>query len=218
MQRVMDECYKKYMEKQCVKFTVHCAYRALVQLINLGLFHHDPGKPFYKGHPSWMEDKPPNPSPPDTWAAGKVAIRSKPIPLSTQPALGKSPSEKEDELKMENAFVDFEISKSELPKEEPKKETTLEVLYEVKDIDKELYELESETELIGPPATEVSDIGEEDLPTKVSIFVWIFNSVRSSSFVSYFAHTASFTIFEYIYKDNTYGDGTVAPFNKIRAF
>ncbi|KAF2903354.1 hypothetical protein ILUMI_02831 [Ignelater luminosus] len=174
MQKVMNECYKKYMEKQCIKFTVHCAYRALVQLVNLGLFHHDPGKPFYKGHPSWLEDKPPNPSPPDTWAPGKVAIKSKSIPLPTQPISEESSSEIEDKQKIENVFVDFEVSELELPKEEFKEKPLLEILYEVKDLDEELYEYESEVELTGPHGTEVSVTGEEDRPKHSSQSLSIF--------------------------------------------
>lgn len=77
MQNVMNECYKRYVDKQCVKFLVHCSYKALVRLIDLNFFVHNPNWPYYNGNPDWAEDYPPEPSPPDTWAAYNVPIEKK---------------------------------------------------------------------------------------------------------------------------------------------
>lgn len=39
--RVMNVIYKRYLEKQCVKFTVDCAYKALVQILKIEFLIHD---------------------------------------------------------------------------------------------------------------------------------------------------------------------------------
>lgn len=72
MKKVLDECYKTYLEKQCVKFLVHCSYKAWIKLIDLNFYVHNPSWPYFKNHPDWAEDVPPEPSCPDTWAAYNV--------------------------------------------------------------------------------------------------------------------------------------------------
>lgn len=41
MDRVMEEIYKRYLERQSIKFTVDCAYKALVQVLKTNFFVHD---------------------------------------------------------------------------------------------------------------------------------------------------------------------------------
>lgn len=41
MKRVMDEIYKRYLEKQCIKFTVDCAHKALIQVLKNEFLVHD---------------------------------------------------------------------------------------------------------------------------------------------------------------------------------
>lgn len=74
MKNVMEECYKKYLEKQSVKFLVHCTHKAWIKLIDLNFYVHNPVWPFFNGHKDWIVDVPPEPSPPDTWAAFNVPI------------------------------------------------------------------------------------------------------------------------------------------------
>ncbi|KAF5288437.1 hypothetical protein FQR65_LT02089 [Abscondita terminalis] len=45
MSRVMNECYKRYIEQQTFKFMAQCSTRAFVELLNLSNFNHDPGNP-----------------------------------------------------------------------------------------------------------------------------------------------------------------------------
>lgn len=74
IERALDTCYEKYIEKQRIKFVVYCAHMALQRIINLNFFMHDPGKPYYVGHPDWEPDPTPVPSAPDTWASAPVRI------------------------------------------------------------------------------------------------------------------------------------------------
>lgn len=41
MRRVMDEIYKRYLERQSVTLTVDCAYKALVQMLKMEFCVHD---------------------------------------------------------------------------------------------------------------------------------------------------------------------------------
>lgn len=76
---MLESCYEKYLEKQSVKFLVNCTYKALIKLIDLNFYVHNPVWPYFKSHPDWSEDLPPEPSPPDTWAAYNVPFnRPKP--------------------------------------------------------------------------------------------------------------------------------------------
>lgn len=72
LNHVLDACYQKYLEKQSVKFLVHCAYKALVKLIDLNFYVHNPVWSNFQNSPDWSADAPPEPSPPDTWAAYNV--------------------------------------------------------------------------------------------------------------------------------------------------
>lgn len=85
LDRVMDEVYAKYMQKQSIKYTVHCAYHSLLQILSTEFFVHDKGHPFYTGHPFWAPDREPKPSPPDTWAGYNVPILPKPLPVVPPP-------------------------------------------------------------------------------------------------------------------------------------
>lgn len=80
MKRVMDEIYRRYLERQSIKFTVDCAHKALVQTLKTEFLVHDKGRPFYVNHPAWVPDRQPEPSAPDSWAARNVKIRPTPRP------------------------------------------------------------------------------------------------------------------------------------------
>lgn len=90
MHAVMGECYKKYLEKQCVKFIVHCSYKALLKLIDLNFYVHNPVWAQFKDHPDWSADAPPEPSAPDTWAAFNVP-KTEPKKLETVSSMLSSP-------------------------------------------------------------------------------------------------------------------------------
>lgn len=75
--KAWKQCSENYFERQTIKFTVQCAYTALTEIINLYFYPHDGGSPYYDGHPVWTPNKPPEPSPPDSWAACKVRVSPK---------------------------------------------------------------------------------------------------------------------------------------------
>ncbi|KAF5290509.1 hypothetical protein FQA39_LY03613 [Lamprigera yunnana] len=80
MAKVMEECYKNYIDKQSVKFMVHCGMKAIVQLVHMSSFNHDAGKPFFVGHPAYQPDQAAPPSAPDSWSARNVPIKEKTLP------------------------------------------------------------------------------------------------------------------------------------------
>lgn len=73
----MAEIEQRRIEKESVKYIVDCARKSLLQLLNMEFYVHDKGQPFYSGHPAWMPDEEPKPSPGDSWAVCQVPIRRK---------------------------------------------------------------------------------------------------------------------------------------------
>ncbi|KAB0793673.1 hypothetical protein PPYR_13293 [Photinus pyralis] len=170
MTRVMNECYKSYIEKQSVKLMVHCAHRALVQLVNFGCFNHDPGSPFYENHPAWSADSPPRPSPVDNWAAGTIPVLPKPIP----PLLPSSHSE--NDLDKSVVMVD---TRSNIFGATPSSSPKLEVLYynaTTADTPQETTEVPdytTSTDLLVPHVSQVSNTeGETTLHLKQELSIF----------------------------------------------
>ncbi|XP_052743571.1 uncharacterized protein LOC112044089 [Bicyclus anynana] len=95
-------CYQKYMDKQTVCFTVHCAAEAWLQLFNWYFFRHDPGEDtsaypscsIPKRAESWIPDEPPDPSPKDTWCKQELTVLEQPF----EESLNKWPSSSSIEM------------------------------------------------------------------------------------------------------------------------
>ncbi|KAK9736446.1 hypothetical protein QE152_g12471 [Popillia japonica] len=59
-------CYSNDIKKKTVLFMVRCAYQAMLQLLDLNFYVHDPGRNDFSSDPDWIPDELPAPSPPDT--------------------------------------------------------------------------------------------------------------------------------------------------------
>lgn len=65
-------------EKDRIRFVADCAYEAIVKLLTIEFYHHSAMINPLEG--GWVMDEPPEPSPPDTWAAKRVTVMPKPKP------------------------------------------------------------------------------------------------------------------------------------------
>ncbi|GBP17994.1 hypothetical protein EVAR_16939_1 [Eumeta japonica] len=87
-EEILDEsmkiCYEKYMKEQAVSFTIDCAVRAWLKLMDWHFYRHDPGDEKYaspacfipNSEVSWIPDELPRPSPKDSWAKMDVGEES----------------------------------------------------------------------------------------------------------------------------------------------
>ncbi|XP_049875936.1 uncharacterized protein LOC126373740 [Pectinophora gossypiella] len=74
--------YEHYMERQNSPFTVYCAAKAWLKLIDWYFYRHDPGEDpsasplcyIPKRSESWIPDEPPDPSPKDTWGRQELKM------------------------------------------------------------------------------------------------------------------------------------------------
>ncbi|XP_068618023.1 uncharacterized protein [Battus philenor] len=74
--------YMRYMERQNVSFTVHCAVKAWMKIIDWYFYRHDPGEDVSaapecfipKREASWLPDDPPTPSPRDTFCRQRLEV------------------------------------------------------------------------------------------------------------------------------------------------
>ncbi|XP_043919934.1 uncharacterized protein C2orf81 homolog [Protopterus annectens] len=74
MTKVMDECYKVYLVRQLIPFTIAEARDALVQIIEWRFLVHDDGDTDISGHAIWQQDEEPQPCITDSWAQGSVPV------------------------------------------------------------------------------------------------------------------------------------------------
>ncbi|KPJ12824.1 hypothetical protein RR48_10454 [Papilio machaon] len=78
----LNICYQNYMKKQNVTFTVHCAVKAWLKIIDWYFYRHDPGEEVSaspacfipKREASWQPDEPPEPSPRDPFCRQKLVV------------------------------------------------------------------------------------------------------------------------------------------------
>ncbi|XP_013178330.1 PREDICTED: uncharacterized protein LOC106125605 isoform X1 [Papilio xuthus] len=78
----LNICYLNYMKKQNVAFTVHCAVKAWLKIIDWYFYRHDPGEEVSaspacfipKREASWQPDEPPEPSPRDPFCRQKLVV------------------------------------------------------------------------------------------------------------------------------------------------
>ncbi|CAG4944646.1 unnamed protein product [Parnassius apollo] len=74
--------HSHYMEIQTITFTVHCAVKAWLKLIDWNFYRHDPGEDVSAWPPcfipkraeSWQPDEPPEPSPRDAYCRQSLVI------------------------------------------------------------------------------------------------------------------------------------------------
>ncbi|XP_068799031.1 uncharacterized protein C2orf81 homolog [Struthio camelus] len=71
---VMDECYKVYLARQCVPFTINQAKDAILQITEWRFLLRDEGEPNVEKDATWQEDEEPEPLITDSWAQGSVPV------------------------------------------------------------------------------------------------------------------------------------------------
>ncbi|XP_013140730.1 PREDICTED: uncharacterized protein LOC106105053 isoform X2 [Papilio polytes] len=82
LESALNTCYLNYMKKQNVAFTVHCAVKAWLKIIDWYFYRHDPGEEVSaspacfipKREASWQPDEPPEPSPRDPFCRQKLVV------------------------------------------------------------------------------------------------------------------------------------------------
>ncbi|MGH0173653.1 UNVERIFIED_CONTAM: hypothetical protein FKN15_066099 [Acipenser sinensis] len=74
MARVMEECYRAYLKKQLIPFTVMQARDAMVQIVEWRFLARDKGEESVQCDPTWQEDEEPSPCGTDSWAQGSVPV------------------------------------------------------------------------------------------------------------------------------------------------
>eukprot|EP00061_Rhincodon_typus_P009825 g33621.t1 len=72
--QVLDGCYRVYIEKQLLPFTISQAKDAILQIIEWQFLTYDPGERNVALDPSWQEDDEPIAYITDSWAQGSVPV------------------------------------------------------------------------------------------------------------------------------------------------
>lgn len=129
----MDEIKRRHIEKESIKYTVNCAHRALLQLLEMEFYVHDKGQPFYSGHPVWMPDEEPKPSPADSWAVAQVPISQKSLP-----ALQEFAEEYDEKV----SYDDASVSEAGSYEESQEEDLNMRNVYDTKQSGESMEELE----------------------------------------------------------------------------
>ncbi|XP_059506736.1 uncharacterized protein C2orf81 homolog isoform X2 [Stegostoma tigrinum] len=74
--QVLDGCYRVYIEKQLLPFTITQAKDAILQIIEWQFLTYDPGERNVALDPSWQEDDEPIAYITDSWAQGSVPVET----------------------------------------------------------------------------------------------------------------------------------------------
>ncbi|XP_048455462.1 uncharacterized protein C2orf81 homolog isoform X2 [Rhincodon typus] len=74
--QVLDGCYRVYIEKQLLPFTISQAKDAILQIIEWQFLTYDPGERNVALDPSWQEDDEPIAYITDSWAQGSVPVET----------------------------------------------------------------------------------------------------------------------------------------------
>ncbi|KAJ8391668.1 hypothetical protein AAFF_G00086180 [Aldrovandia affinis] len=98
MDHVMEGCYRVYLHRQLIPFTVSKVRDALVQVMEWQFLMQDRGEGL-DCTPLWVEDSEPQACETDSWARGAVPLYSPPPPTIlpkriTEPAVGKAATPK----------------------------------------------------------------------------------------------------------------------------
>lgn len=102
-------CYSNDIKKKTVLFMVRCAYQAMLQLLDLNFYVHDPGRNDFSSDPDWIPDELPAPSPPDTWAAFNVPFVTCEKTETVQESPSKVISQERSTLEMVSVATDYSL-------------------------------------------------------------------------------------------------------------
>uniref|UniRef100_A0A8C3IN94 Uncharacterized protein n=1 Tax=Chrysemys picta bellii TaxID=8478 RepID=A0A8C3IN94_CHRPI len=72
--QVMDECYKVYLARQCIPFTISQARDAILQIAEWRFLARDEGEATVEEDATWQEEEEPVACVTDSWAQGSVPV------------------------------------------------------------------------------------------------------------------------------------------------
>nr|XP_016853266.1 PREDICTED: uncharacterized protein C2orf81 homolog isoform X1 [Anolis carolinensis] len=85
LDQVMEECYKVYLDRQCIPYVINQAREAMIQIIEWRFLVRDEGEVDVPTDPTWQEDEEPVPGITDCWAQGSVpVVQTTPAPLESE--------------------------------------------------------------------------------------------------------------------------------------
>ncbi|CAM4551626.1 unnamed protein product [Lepidochelys olivacea] len=82
--QVMDECYKVYLARQCIPFTVSQARDAILQIAEWRFLARDEGEATVEEDATWQEEEEPVACVTDSWAQGSVPVMRTSLTLLPQ--------------------------------------------------------------------------------------------------------------------------------------
>nr|XP_032643874.1 uncharacterized protein C2orf81 homolog isoform X2 [Chelonoidis abingdonii] len=94
--QVMDECYKVYLARQCIPFTISQARDAILQIAEWRFLVRDEGEATVEEDATWQEEEEPVACVTDSWAQGSVPVMRTSLTLFPQErevSLDKLPEE-----------------------------------------------------------------------------------------------------------------------------
>ncbi|XP_053886163.1 uncharacterized protein C2orf81 homolog [Malaclemys terrapin pileata] len=94
--QVMDECYKVYLARQCIPFTISQARDAILQIAEWRFLARDEGEATVEEDATWQEEEEPVACVTDSWAQGSVPVMRTSLtlfPKEREVSLDKLPEE-----------------------------------------------------------------------------------------------------------------------------
>ncbi|XP_039397007.1 uncharacterized protein C2orf81 homolog [Mauremys reevesii] len=94
--QVMDECYKVYLARQCIPFTISQARDAILQIAEWRFLARDEGEATVEEDATWQEEEEPVACVTDSWAQGSVPVMRTSLtlfPQEREASLDKLPEE-----------------------------------------------------------------------------------------------------------------------------
>ncbi|KAG6930017.1 hypothetical protein G0U57_004456 [Chelydra serpentina] len=82
--QVMDECYKVYLARQCIPFTISQARDAILQIAEWRFLARDEGEATVEEDATWQEEEEPVACVTDSWAQGSVPVMRTSLTLFPQ--------------------------------------------------------------------------------------------------------------------------------------
>ncbi|XP_067389677.1 uncharacterized protein C2orf81 homolog [Emydura macquarii macquarii] len=84
LDQVMDECYKVYLARQCIPFTISQARDAILQIAEWRFLARDEGEATVEEDVTWQEEEEPVACVTDSWAQGSVPVMRTSLTLFPQ--------------------------------------------------------------------------------------------------------------------------------------
>ncbi|CAI5785004.1 Hypothetical predicted protein [Podarcis lilfordi] len=92
MDQVLEECFKVYLERQCIPYVITQARDAMLQIIEWRFLVRDEGEAGVPAEPTWQEDEEPVAGITDSWAQGSVPVLQA-MPRPEEPEVPRLPEE-----------------------------------------------------------------------------------------------------------------------------